>query len=492
MHAGELFPGFQCVHTAAPSASPATGTWRSTRTRRKICSETIQKELRRRERGSAVRLEIARRHAGRVVRELLARPCASSPPTSTASWARCTWPTWRPSREDDLRPSCRTSPSRRRSCRALQEYDDIFDVDRPAGRAAAPPLRVLRPVVEFIDEAADDPNVLAIKQTLYRTSGDSPIVRALIRAAENGKQVTALVELKARFDEANNISWARHARGGRRPRRLRPASASRPTARWRWSCAARGTGSAATSTSAPATTTPAPRASTPTCRSSPRATQFAEDASALFNLLTGYSTPPSWKQLSVAPFELQERILELIDREAERCAAGQAGAHHRQDERAGRRRGHPARSTRPSQAGVKIDLHRARHLLPAPRRARRQRQHPRHQHRRPLPRAQPHLLLRQRRQARGLPRRRRLDAAQLPPPRRGDVPHRGSRRCASAVLDEILGDGARRQREGARAAAPTAATTACRRRRPGNPCCEASSRSSMPRARRASRTRSRR
>ena len=310
----------------------------------------------------------------------------------------------------------------------LQEYDDIFRVIAQRDILLQHPYESFEDVVEFISEAADDPNVLAIKQTLYRTSADSPIVRALIRAAENGKQVTAVVELKARFDEAPNIQWARtledagvhvvygliglktHCkvalvvrREGKRHQALRP-----PVDRQLQPV----DGAASTATSRYFTARDA----------------YADDAGALFNLLTGYSSPPSWKRFAVAPLGLQDRIIALIEREAALGSRGRIIAKMNALVDA------PVIKAlyRASQAGVSIDLIVRGICCLRPGVPGHQRQHPRHQHRRPLPRARAHLLLRQRRQARGLPVVGRLDAAQLPAPRSRSCSPSRTRGCAIA------------------------------------------------------------
>ena len=180
------------------------------------------------------------------------------------------------------------------------------------------PYESFDPVVRFLEEAADDPNVLAIKQTLYRTTGDSPVGRALVRASENGKQVAVLVELKARLDEANNIAWARrmeengvHVVYGLIG--LKTHCKVTLVVRREGSGIRRyvhlGTGNYNSATA---------RAYTDLSLFTTRP-EIADDVTALFNLLTGYSTQPNWKRLAVAPATLQLKVLELIEREASKA-----------------------------------------------------------------------------------------------------------------------------------------------------------------------------
>jgi polyphosphate kinase len=178
------------------------------------------------------------------------------------------------------------------------------------------------PVVAFVSSAADDPDVLAIKQTLYRTSGDSPVVRALERAAENGKQVTVLVELLARFDERSNIRWARaleesrcHVIYGIRGYKTHSkiCLVVRRGRRGIQRYVHLGTGNYNDKTARLYT-------DFGLMTSDP---EIGEDASSFFNALTGYSDPPKMNKLVMAPTLLRERVLRLIDRERERAEAGQ-------------------------------------------------------------------------------------------------------------------------------------------------------------------------
>lgn len=204
---------------------------------------------------------------------------------------------------------------------AFQNDKDIFQVIREGDVFLHHPYMSFDPVVNFVRQAAKDPDVLAIKQTLYRVSGNSPIIAALAQAAENGKQVSVLVELKARFDEENNIVWAkklekagchviyglvglkthskitlvvrREETGIRRYVHLATGNYNDSTAKLYTDCGIF------------------------TCDE-----RFGEDATAVFNMLSGYSEPKRWNKLIVAPIWMKDRFVSLIEREAENAKKG--------------------------------------------------------------------------------------------------------------------------------------------------------------------------
>lgn len=198
----------------------------------------------------------------------------------------------------------------------LQESEDIFAQIREGDILMHHPYQTFEPVVRFIRQAAKDPSVLAIKQTLYRVSGNSPIIAALEQAADNGKQVSVLVELKARFDEENNIVWARrlekagcHVIYGLVG--LKTHSKITLVVRREENGIRRyvhlGTGNYNDSTAKLYTDL-----GLLTCSEA-----IGEDATAVFNMLSGYSEPRSWNKLSLAPLWLKDRFLYLINREKE-------------------------------------------------------------------------------------------------------------------------------------------------------------------------------
>ena len=204
----------------------------------------------------------------------------------------------------------------------ILDGENIFDKIRENDIFMHHPYQTFKPVVDFIRQASVDPNVLAIKQTLYRVSGNSPIIAALAQAAENGKQVTVLVELKARFDEENNIVWARKLEkagchviyglvGLKTHSKITLVVRNEEDGIRRY--VHLGTGNYNDATAKLYTDV-----GLFTCKES-----FGEDATAVFNMLSGYSEPLSWNKLAVAPLWLKNKFLYWIEREKEYAKQGE-------------------------------------------------------------------------------------------------------------------------------------------------------------------------
>lgn len=312
-HAGELFPGYAVAHRAVFRVTRNWDLDIDDEESEDLLS-TIQEEIRKRDRGAAVRLELA---AGapdvlvtRLTGELELGPgdvYAIAGPLEIQDVAGLA--------DADLRPELRVAPHAPVQPPGFDDETPVIETIARGDRLVHHPYESFDPVVRFIEEAAGDPDVIAIKQTMYRTGGDSPFVRALSRAAEEGKQVTALVELKARFDEDRNIRWARklvesgvhvvygvpglktHCKmalvvrreGGRLRRYVQLGTGNyNPQT-------ARGYTDLSLFSADPA---------------------LAEDVADLFDVLTGYAEPPRWNKLTVAPGDMQGRLLELIGAEA--------------------------------------------------------------------------------------------------------------------------------------------------------------------------------
>src|SRR5436189_734809 len=318
-HIGELFPGLilDGVHA-----------FRVTRNSHLYIDEeeaenllrTIEQELRRSSRGNAVRLEVEA-DCPKDFRELLLKFFKLTEADVYKVDGPLSMTHLMPLVTNDAFANLRDRPFQPARDPALPPHANIFEVMRRRDLLLHHPYESFDPVVDLIEEAAQDPQVLAIKITLYRTSGDSAIVEALIEAANAGKQVTAIVELRARFDEAVNIQWARRLeeagahviygvvglkthckallivrRDADRPRRYVQL----------------GTGNYH-----PRTARIYTDFSLFTCEP-----QLTEEVAVVFNTLTGLAGYPGLKKLLVAPFDLQKRLISLIDRERDHALAG--------------------------------------------------------------------------------------------------------------------------------------------------------------------------
>lgn len=281
----------------------------------------IESELRKRRFGEPVRLEISRGMPDYLREKLLAALALSTFDCYEIDGMLATSDVWTLVNIDE--PALHDPPFTPAIPKRLVGITDLFAAIREGDLLLHHPYESFDPVVQFVNQAAGDPDVLAIKQTLYRTSGNSPVVGALIEAAEEGKQVATLIELKARFDEENNIHWARNLErvgahvvyglaGLKTHAKVTLIVRNEPEGIRRYMHF--GTGNYNDKTAKIYTDL-----SLFTCRA-----ELGADVTHLFNALTGFSRDNTYEELLVAPAGLRTGFEALIDRETEHAGAGRS------------------------------------------------------------------------------------------------------------------------------------------------------------------------
>ena len=320
-HIGELFPGLILDGAHAFRVTRNSDLYIDDEEAENLL-RSIEQELRRSSRGDAVRLEVEA-DCPKDFLELLLRFFDLSEPDAYKLDGPLSMTHLAPLVANDAFAKLKDRPFQPARDPALPSHVDFFEVLRRQDVLLHQPYDSFDQVVELVEKAATDPQVLAIKITLYRTSGDSPIVEALIDAANAGKQVTAIVELRARFDEATNIQWAR---------RLEEAGAHviygvvglkthcklmlivrRDADRLRHYVHL-GTGNYHPRTARIYT-------DFSLVTSQP---QLTEEVAIVFNTLTGLAGYPGLKKLMVAPFDMHSRLIQLIERERDNARAGKS------------------------------------------------------------------------------------------------------------------------------------------------------------------------
>lgn len=320
-HIKKLFPGYR-VRSAAPFRITRNSDLYFDEEEVENLLSKIEEELIKVHKGAAVRLEIAQGADPVLLEELLEAIDLKSENVYTIDGPIN--PLRLMSAYDLIdRPDLKFAPQPSYHPSEFENPEQIFDQIRQKDLLLYQPYDSFQPFVDFLNQAARDPNVFAIKQTLYRTSGDSPIIEALQEASRRGKQVTVLVEIKARFDEANNIQWARQLEDigvhvvyglvGLKTHCKTSMIVRRESGQMR-RYVHLGTGNYNPKTA---------RLYTDLSFFTAKP-EITEEVASLFNTLTGFSLTPVFKKLLVAPFTLHSRIQSYIRAEARNAKAGKA------------------------------------------------------------------------------------------------------------------------------------------------------------------------